>query len=244
VFMTLEGDDHSALDSTAADLEREGHPVIRRHLGSRYQVASEMYSWEVAVSLASSILGVHPFDQPDVQLTKKYTHEAMLGGGGGLKDGDTTDVGESGQLGRSLAAFVEAAGTAGYFSLQAFLPFSRDCAGLLRGIRSRLQEITGLVGTVGFGPRYLHSTGQLHKGGPPGGVFLQLVDEPTLDLPVPESDFSFARLIAAQSQGDFMALRREGRSVIRLSLGRDRARGLDRVCEALDKIHSKSQDPG
>jgi len=237
VFMTLEGDDHTALDSLAADLEQAGHPVVRICLSSRYEIASEMFNWEVGVALASSILGVHPFDQPDVQLAKELTRRAMLEGGGEMEEGDSVHVSRTGRLERSLHEFVEAAVSGDYFTLQAFLPRSPENREALLEIRNRLQALTGLAGTLGFGPRFLHSTGQLHKGGPPGGLSMQLVDEPGLDLPVPETDFSFAQLIAAQSLGDFHALRQKGRTVLRFSVGRERLRGLEKLIEALGKIH-------
>jgi transaldolase/glucose-6-phosphate isomerase len=236
VFMTLEGDRHAALDSLASDLEKAGHPVVRLHLASRCQIASEMFNWEVATALASSILGVHPFDQPDVQLSKELTHRAMQEGGGEAEGGNTIPVSRTGRLDRALREFVEASVSGGYFAVQAFLPRSEENREAILDIRRRLQVLTGLAGTLGFGPRFLHSTGQLHKGGPPGGLSLQLVDEPETDLPVPETDYSFARLIGAQSLGDFHALRRQGRTVLRLSLGRERHRGLEKLTEALGKI--------
>jgi transaldolase/glucose-6-phosphate isomerase len=119
-----------------------------------------------------------------------------------------------------------------------FLPRSPESRDVLQEIRNRLHTLTGLAGTLGFGPRFLHSTGQLHKGGPPGGLFLQLVDEPVVDLPVPEADFSFGRLITAQSLGDFHALRRSERRVLRVSVGRDCLGGLEKLLEVLGKIHA------
>jgi transaldolase/glucose-6-phosphate isomerase len=235
-FMTLEGDRHEALDSLAVDLEQAGHPVVRQHLASRFQIASEMFNWEVGTALASSILGVHPFDQPDVQVSKELTRRAMQEGGEEAEGGDAIPVSRTGRLERALRDFVEASVTGDYFTVQAFLPRSEENREALLDIRRRLQVLTGLAGTLGFGPRFLHSTGQLHKGGPPGGLSLQLVDEPDTDLPVPETDYSFARLIGAQSLGDFHALRRQGRTVLRLSLGRERRRGLERLAEALGKI--------
>jgi transaldolase/glucose-6-phosphate isomerase len=236
VFMTLEGDRYMALDSLAGDMEKAGHPVVRLHLDSRIQIASEMFNWEVGTALASSILGVHPFDQPDVQLSKELTGRAMQEGGGEAEGVDTIPVSRTGRMGRALREFVEASVPGGYFTVQAFLPGSLETREALREVRERLQALTGLAGTLGFGPRFLHSTGQLHKGGPPGGLSLQLVDEPESDLPVPETDYSFARLIGAQSLGDYHALRRQGRTVMRLSLGRDRLRGLEELTGALGKI--------
>jgi len=239
VFLSLEGDDLSSLSPLAASLERAGHPVVRTHLLSRYEIAAEMYAWEVATALASSVLGVNPFDQPDVQLAKELAIRAMKGEDGEIEgEGDTIFASQAGQLERSLRELLSGVEPGGYFALQAFLPSSREISGTLLEIQKRLQMMTGLVCTLGFGPRFLHSTGQLHKGGPGGGMFLQLVDEPAQDLPVPETEYSFARMIAAQSLGDLHALRRRGRRVLRVSLGKEREKALDRVLAALGRIHS------
>jgi transaldolase/glucose-6-phosphate isomerase len=213
--------------------------VVRTHLLSRYEIAAEMYAWEVATALASSVLGVNPFDQPDVQLAKELAIRAMQGEAGEIEgEGDTIFASQAGQLERSLRELLSGVVPGGYSALQAFLPSSREISSALLEIQVRLQTMTGLVCTLGFGPRFLHSTGQLHKGGPVGGLFLQLVDEPAQDLPVPETEYSFARMIAAQSLGDLHALRRRGRRVLRISLGKDRDMALDRVLAALGRILS------
>jgi transaldolase/glucose-6-phosphate isomerase len=104
---------------------------------------------------------------------------------------------------------------------------------ILEAIRTDLQQRYRIATTVGYGPRFLHSTGQLHKGGPPSGVFLQIVDEPDLDLDVPETDYTFGRLIAAQSVGDYQAMRQRDRRVLRVNLGSNQSRGLDTLLAAL-----------
>ena len=214
--------------------------MIHRHLGSPNAIAAEMYVWEIAAALASSVLGVNPFDQPDVQLSKELTARAMGGGGreGLDQGGNEISASEARTLDRSLQELLRGMEPGGYVSLQAFLPRSPEISAALHEIKERLSDLTGLVCTLGFGPRFLHSTGQLHKGGFGGGVFLQLVDEPVQDLAVPETEYSFGRMIAAQSLGDLNALRQRGRRVLRISLGRDREKGLDRILQALSHIPS------
>ena len=125
---------------------------------------------------------------------------------------------------------VDAAGD--YFGLQACLAPTRETGERLKRLQEALRRRTGLAVTSGFGPRFLHSTGQLHKGGANNGLFLQIVDEPRADLEVPESDYSFGRLIAAQADGDAAALVQRGRRLLRVRLGRETIGGLDRLLEA------------
>ena len=122
--------------------------------------------------------------------------------------------------------------TGDYISLQAYLNPTPDTSSTLQKIRAKLRDRTKAATTVGFGPRFLHSTGQLHKGGPNTGVFLQIVDEPAEPLPVPETNYSFAQLIRAQAEGDYQALKQRGRRVLRVQLGRDTA-GLRQLEETL-----------
>jgi hypothetical protein len=120
-----------------------------------------------------------------------------------------------------------------YVALLAYLPPDRDVEERLQRIRKRIGERTGAATTLGFGPRFLHSTGQLHKGGPPTGVFLQLVDRPADDLPIPESDITFGRLIRGQAEGDRLALEQRGRRVLTVDLGADPAGAIDQLTEAV-----------
>ena len=117
-----------------------------------------------------------------------------------------------------------------YIALQAFLAPSPDIDMRIQALRRILRERHGVATTAGYGPRFLHSTGQLHKGGPNIGVFLQLIDTPHRDLPVPETAYTFGELIHAQAAGDFAALRNRGRRVLRIHLGDDPRAGLDRLC--------------
>jgi transaldolase/glucose-6-phosphate isomerase len=169
-----------------------------------YELGQEFYRWEFATAVAGALMGINPFDQPDVQAAKDRT-TAILADGGDVAlepEGSVDDL-----LGQ--------AGEGDYIAILAFI----DPAGesRLEPLVARARE-TGCVVTVGVGPRYLHSTGQLHKGGPNTGIFLQVVDDLGEELPVPGREFGFRRLIAAQAAGDFEALKERGRRVARLTL--------------------------
>ena len=184
----------------------EGGPDRQRgalRLDGPYDLAPELYRWEFATAVAGHVLGINPFDQPDVQAAKDRTTEVLERG-----DPDTEPRG-------SLEELLAGAGPPQYVAIQAFVDPSREEE--LEPLVARARE-TGCVVTVGLGPRYLHSTGQLHKGGPDTGLFVQVVDDPGEELPVPGRDFGFAGLIRAQAAGDFAALAERGRRVIRLRL--------------------------
>jgi transaldolase / glucose-6-phosphate isomerase len=161
------------------------------------------FVWEFAVAVAGSILGINPFDQPDVQAAKDKTNEV-------LRSGDVR-LEPSGSLDELLAG----AEPPRYVAILAFIDPAREPE--LEPLVARARE-TGCVVTKGLGPRYLHSTGQLHKGGPNTGLFVQVVDDLGDELPIPGRDFGFRRLIAAQAAGDFAALQERGRRIVRLRL--------------------------
>ncbi len=169
-----------------------------------YELGQEFYRWEFATAVAGSILGINPFDQPNVQEAKDRT-------GAILESGHEPDL----EPVSSLEELLEQAREGDYFCAQAFVEPTAEAERRLDVLRERVRRETGVVTTAGFGPRYLHSTGQLHKGGPPSGLFLQLVDDPP-ELPIPGRDVGFRRLIRAQAAGDFEALRERGRRVARI----------------------------
>ncbi|MBI4546208.1 MAG: bifunctional transaldolase/phosoglucose isomerase [Gemmatimonadetes bacterium] len=231
VHLALADEAAGALDEAVAKLEAAGHPVARFHLPEPLALGAEMFRWELAVAAAGSVLGIHPFNQPDVQLAKDMARQAMAGAGAGVSGG--VAVKDAAGLGKAFERWLAGAEPGGYIALQAFVEPSDKIAAALAGIRARLRERTRLATTVGFGPRFLHSTGQLHKGGPEGGIFLQLVDEPAEDLEIPETDHSFGRLLRAQADGDYAALAQRGRGPLRLELGRDPLAALARIEAAL-----------
>jgi glucose-6-phosphate isomerase len=173
-------------------------------LADPYEVGQEFYRWEFATAVAGSIMGINPFDQPNVQEAKDRTR-AILDSG---SEPDLEPV-------SSLEELLAQAEPGDYFCAQAFVEPSEEAERRLQALRANVRRETGVVTTAGFGPRYLHSTGQLHKGGPPTGLFLQLVDDPE-DVPIPGREYGFRRLIRAQAAGDFDALRERGRRVARM----------------------------
>jgi transaldolase / glucose-6-phosphate isomerase len=186
---------------------REGgaEPDIR--LPGSYELGQEFFRWEFATAVVGSVLGINPFDQPNVQAAKDKT-EAVLSGRG---SGSDPKPGPEGALEDLLAE----AGPGRYVAVQAFVDpdRERDLEPLVRRARE-----TGAAVSVGLGPRYLHSTGQLHKGGPETGLFVQVVDDPGEELPIPGRKFGFRTLIAAQAAGDFEALEERGRKIVRVTL--------------------------
>lgn len=223
------------LEAQLGELEAAGHPVARIRLGDPADLGREMYRWEMATAAAGAVLGVNPFDQPDVQLAKELASRAMKEreSGGPAGPADEIVAADAGPLGSALLHWLEGIGESSYLGIHAYLPGTPETTDALQEIQARLRDRTRLVATLGYGPRFLHSTGQLHKGGPETCRFLQLVDEPEPDLPVPETGFTFGVLIRAQADGDRRALEQRGRRVMRLNLGRDIPGGLARLREAL-----------
>jgi transaldolase/glucose-6-phosphate isomerase len=169
-----------------------------------YELGQEFFRWEFAVAVAGSYLEINPFDQPDVQAAKDKTNEVLVGGDVELEPESSPEE-----------LFAQA-NEGDYVSIQAFIDPEQEAK--LEPLIERARNETGCVVTHGLGPRYLHSTGQLHKGGPNTGLFLQVVDDPGEELPIPNKPFGFARLIRAQAAGDFESLKERGRRVARVRL--------------------------
>ena len=212
-------------------LEAAGHPVVRIHLEDPLDIAQEFFRWEIAVPAAGSILGINPFNQPDVQLAKELARQAMKEGGGKQAPAGSEPVRAEDQaaLEQAFTAWLGQAHAGDYIALQAYLEPRKETTAALESIRLALRDRAKLATTVGYGPRFLHSTGQLHKGGPNTGLFLQLVDDAAPDLDVPETDYTFGALIRAQALGDWQALTQRGRRVLRVHLGGDVAAALKRL---------------
>ncbi len=234
VFVTLQGDDATDFPAKAAGLARAGHPVAHLGLPAKTALGHEMFRWELAVAAAGAVLGINPFDQPDVQLAKDLARRAMEEPrlSSRSSDGDSTVTIQSQRMGRQLELWAEAE-PGDYVAIQAYLAPSAETHAALQELRSALGKRLGVATTLGYGPRFLHSTGQLHKGGPNTGHMLQLVDLPRADVPVPETDYTFAELIRAQSLGDFGALQQRGRTVLRVDLEHDVAGGLEQLLAIL-----------
>jgi len=215
-----------------------GHPFVRIELRDKFDLGREIFSWEVAVASAGSVLGIHPFNQPDVQLAKDFTKKAMekIGKEKEESDEETWSLNEPETLSQALKDWMGRAKPGDYIALQAYLPPSEETTEALQSIRFELLKQTRLATTLGYGPRFLHSTGQLHKGGPNNGLFIQIVDEPVYDLHIPETDYDFRTLIKAQSSGDYQALKERRRRVLRVNLETDVQKGLGRLHSIITKL--------
>jgi transaldolase / glucose-6-phosphate isomerase len=176
-------------------------------LADEYELGQEFFRWEFATAVAGSILGINPFDQPDVQSAKDKTRQILASG----EDPLVEPVGSTDEL------FAQAR-PGDYVAILAFVNPTAENAEKLALLAQRAAQATGCVVTHGFGPRYLHSTGQLHKGGPPTGLFLQVVDDTGDEIAIPNQPFGFGKLIRAQAAGDFASLQERGRRVARVRL--------------------------
>ncbi len=172
-----------------------------------YEVGQEFFRWEFATAVAGSILGINPFDQPDVQSAKDRTKAVLASG----EEPNVDPVSSADEL------FAQAQ-PGDYVCIQAFVNPTPGNEERVLEVAGQAREATGCVVTHGFGPRYLHSTGQLHKGGPPTGLYLQVVDDTGDELPIPGQPFGFGKLIRAQAAGDFESLQERGRRVARIRL--------------------------
>jgi glucose-6-phosphate isomerase len=216
------GDDRvfaSVADAGADELralERAGHPVVRLPDASASDLGREMFRWEFATAVIGAVLGINPFDQPDVQSAKDATARA-------LEDAspEPPDPGDASTILDGVAA-------PDYVAIQAYVPRDSGHQERLQAARLRIRNATRVATTIGLGPRFLHSTGQLHKGGPNTVVAIQVVEPPTTDLPIPGRDLTFARLLAAQADGDLAALRARRRRAVRVDLD-----GLDALARRL-----------
>ena len=186
-----------------------GRQDARIELDDPLDLGREFFRWEFATAVAGSILGINPFDQPNVQEAKDRTSALLSGHGRGTVPGSSPE--------ETVEGLLAQARPGDYIGIQAFVDPSIENQRRLDGLVSHARE-TGCVVTHGYGPRYLHSTGQLHKGGPRTGVFLQVVDDTGPELPIPDQKFGFGQLIRAQADGDYSALKERGRRITRVRL--------------------------
>ena len=193
------------------------------------ELGGEFFRWEFAVAAAGAVLGIHPFNQPDVQRAKDLARQALAPGAGGLAAPPVLPLAPS----PAFAAWAAHVHPPEYVAIQAFLAWSAGNDLALARLSRALAESAGVSVTVGYGPRYLHSTGQFHKGGPATGRFLQLLDSAHPDIPVPETDFTFGRLLRAEADGDAAALAGAGRPVLRVDVGVDAPGAIGRLTDLL-----------
>jgi transaldolase/glucose-6-phosphate isomerase len=243
-------------DRSVSALERAGHPVVRIDVSDPNDLGQEFFRWEMATAVAGAILGVNPFDQPDVEAAKSAARrvtaayeesgalppEAPVLEGDGLKlfaDPVNAQALSSAARDHTPAAWLKAhlarIGERDYFALNAFLEMSPENDAALQAVREAVRQKTAAATTLGYGPRYLHSTGQLHKGGPASGVFLVITAEDGQRLPIPGRRFDFGTLARAQARGDIDVLAERGRRVLRVHLGADVKAGLRALGRAVEK---------
>jgi len=235
VYLRFDGDENHSLDRQVAALEANGHPVARLDLQDKSDLGQEFFRWEFAVAAAGAALGIHPFNQPDVQLAKDLAKKAMSepADKGTGKAKDTVSVADREALRKAAESWIGKKKARDYVAVQAYIDPSVENAAKLQTLRASILQRLSVATTLGFGPRFLHSTGQLHKGGPNSGLVLQIVDQPTDHLAVPETNYTFEALIKAQAFGDFAAMKQRRRRVLRVNLGSDAASGLNSLTEVL-----------
>ncbi len=254
-YLRQKGGADPVQDAKMAVLEETGHAVVRIDLGDKYDLGQEFFRWEFATAVAGSLLAINPFDQPDVESSKVATRELMAKyeANGVLPEESSlaedahlklfADEGNAGELlglargDKSVTALLRAhlqrLRPDDYFALLAFVDHKEDNQTILETIRGKVRHRYCVATSLGFGPRYLHSTGQAFKGGPNTGVFLQITHEHLADLPVPGHRYTFGVVETAQAQGDFHVLAERHRRVLRVHLGPDVQRGLAHL---LDQI--------
>jgi len=248
VHLCLQGD--TTADAAVAQLEGAGHPVVRLFLHDPYELGAQCFLWELAVAVAGHRLGINPFDQPDVEAAKARARQAvdeykkqgsLPAEPPTLTEGALTVYGEvtAESPGAALAAFLSQGEPGAYVGLQVFLQPTPEIDAVLQALRTRVRDRFRLATTIGYGPRFLHSTGQLHKGDAGRGLFVQITADDPTDIPIPDeagspdSSLTFGILKTAQALGDRGALLDAGRQVIRFHLGKDALKGLKELHEAV-----------
>jgi len=219
IFVYLRLDDDGVYDEHVSALEKAGYPVVTSRLHGPYDLGREMFRWEFATACAGIILGINPFDEPNVQEAKdntkrildKYVQEKKMPTG-------ERWIRSHPEVPSILKDFLDSLRPGDYLGLNAFLSPLAENRHALQRIRSFLSGRFHVATTLGFGPRYLHSTGQIHKGGPGHCSFIQITGDDADDLPIPGKPYSFGILKSAQALGDYQALKDKGRRVIRIHL--------------------------
>ncbi len=226
----------SNVEISLAALAAAGHPIIRIPVASKIDIGAEFVRWEVATALSGIVLGIDPFDQPNVEEAKTNTRAviaAFENGKGSDTGNDALSVADEAALTAALKDHLTRLVTNGYASIQAYIAQTPERDAALSRVRTLLRDRTQRATTVGYGPRFLHSTGQLHKGGAPIGWFLQLVAEHPDDREIPGKEYTFGQLIDAQAIGDARTMENHKLPVLRLNLGQNPDTGLATLERAL-----------
>jgi hypothetical protein len=256
-YLRLESAPDANQDAKVAAIEKSGQPVVRIAITDQYDLGQEFFRWEIATAVAGSILGINAFNQPDVEaskvatrnLTSEYEKTGSLPGekpileDNGIKlftDGkNAAELAQAAGSDKSLAGYLKAhlhrlqAGD--YFALLGYVEMNEEHEQQLSAIRHTVRDQKHVATCLGFGPRFLHSTGQAYKGGPNSGVFLQVTCDDAVDVPVPGQKYTFGVVKAAQARGDFQVLAERGRRALRVHLPADLASGLKTLQAAVSE---------
>ena len=212
VYLRLDGDNNDESDRAVQAIQESGQPLVRLNLMDKYDVGAEFFRWEMATAVAGSILGINPFDQPNVQAAKDMTDSVL---GQFERSGELPPMEASSSLGDLLSQ----GGPGDYLVIMAYIRQTPQVDQALDDLRRKVTARHGIATTMGYGPRFLHSTGQLHKGGPGSGLFLQLTGEHAHDLTIPGAPYTFGVLADGQAVGDLRALLASLRRAVRVDLG-------------------------
>jgi glucose-6-phosphate isomerase len=255
-YIKFAGTSDSSQDAAVAALEAAGHPVVYVEISDRYELFGQIFSWEIATAVAGSVMGINPFNQPDVEsakietrtLTSEYektgklpVREPVLVDGGyklyatPAYAGTLKAAAPAQTLAGYLRAHLSQIHPGDYFATLAFLPMFDDHERVIQGFRHKVRDSKRVATCLGFGPRFLHSTGQDYKGGPNTGVFLQITADHARDVDIPGQRYSFGIVIDAQAAGDLAVLESRGRRALRVHLGADLTTGLAALSAAFDE---------
>jgi len=255
-YIRYAGTIDSSQDAKVADLSAAGHPVIAIEIEDLYEIFGQFFTWEVATAVAGSVMGINPFNQPDVEsakietraLTSAYEQTGKLPEREPVLVDAGIELYATDAYAATLKAAAPTATLAGYlrahlsqihpgdyFATLAFLPMFREHEAAIQGFRHKVRDARRVATCLGFGPRFLHSTGQDYKGGPNSGVFLQITADHAVDVDVPGQTYSFGVVIDAQAAGDLAVLESRGRRALRVHLGADVAAGLRTLAAAFDQ---------
>ncbi len=212
VYLRLKGDNNTRTDEAVTKLEIAGQPIIQFEIEDQYDLGAEFFRWEFATAVAGAVIGLNPFDQPDVQSAKTATQKVLkeIQSGQGLPDIISCE---------SLTKWLQQSRPDNYLSIMAYCRETPASDRALEKLRRVISEKYHLATTAGYGPRFLHSTGQFHKGGPNNGLFIQLITRRKQDLKIHGEPYTLGMLTAAEAYGDFQALASKGRKVTRVQLG-------------------------
>ncbi len=250
-YLRLAKENNRAMDAAVTALEKAGHPVVRIVLGTKFDLGQEFFRWEIATATAGSIIGINTFNQPDVEASKietrkltseyeatgKLPSEAPFFEDQGLKlfadEKNAAALKNNANLAGVLRTHLGRIGAGDYFALLGYIQMNDAHEKSLQAIRHQVRDAKKSATCLGFGPRFLHSTGQAYKGGPNSGVFLQLTCDDAADIPVPGQKFTFGIVKAAQARGDFSVLSDRNRRALRIHLGKNVKGDLAKLAKAV-----------